>query len=308
MNLLSDASFETLDGWSLQDHAVQWADSARTGAFGVLMPARLEGPGGQPAWNPSVSQTVATDPGIPHELSVYVRHGAGTGSISIGVTEDGAYSELASIAMDDPTGEWERLSAFHAPTSATSVFEVHATGAGTWDVDDAAYVPIVEALAMKRCIKAAWIAAANRLMTIRKEGGYAHDSAAVIPRLETPATRGRALPYICLPLEDDGTYEIGEDLITVVMRLPVYVFVGASAGDDFAASSGADISDWADDVVRCMSSSGPGGQWDIGDAAHVDYVRPAGRSLQSEPLEGFPPHARIEFEIQFRVTHDDIGS
>lgn len=305
MNLLAQPSFEDVAPWTLGDTAVRWAGSARTGAFGVLLSASS----GFPATHsPFVLQLVNADVGRVYELSVYARHSAGAVQLELGVYEGGVFTSLATLAADDPDGSWERITAFHTPTQSESTFSVQATGAGSWDIDDAAYEPVLgEVSVMQRGLQLAWSALANRLLTIRRENGYHHDLTRVLSTKISPAHMPCDLPFACLPAFGSVAHEVDEDTVTIVASQPVFIFSLKGSATDFENSIGADLRKWHDDLVRAVMEDDPTDQWALGDEGHIDQAYPSGGAFSESSDEGLPPCFRFDLTMRIGVRRANLG-
>lgn len=158
---------------------------------------------------------------------------------------------------------------------------------------------------MKKALKDAWSAVATRLGTMTVAGGYWHDVLGVLPRLELTGQTARRPGMLYLPVEDSGEYnDPDEYTMSHDFIQPVYAIAQPSKGETFTTASGADLLDWHDDIVKCLSGSD---WWLSYPSSGIQCVVPIEKSLYSEPIREFPAHLRIAFRLTIAMNMASLG-
>ena len=158
----------------------------------------------------------------------------------------------------------------------------------------------------KRGLRAVHSAVRDRLSGIALADDYYHDAPAIVPRVIRPELGQLRPPYICLPLDDNGTCSVDGDVITETVHQPVLVILPENNGIDFEDCGAADACNWHDDILKALMPDDPR-EWNLGDSAVVDDVTVTSKNLQSEPLDGFPAFVLINLEISVRFTRENLG-
>ena len=154
-----------------------------------------------------------------------------------------------------------------------------------------------------------WRAFADALSKISRANGYWHDlGGRIVTRFELPTQGGsKQLPYLCLPVEDGGSYpETSPGLIQLDYQQPIYVFLAENEARDLDSCAAVDLLRWHDDVVRALTESSSCGAWDLGSSV-IDNVEIVSRNMYSEPINGWPAHLRILAVARTCYSRDCLG-
>lgn len=254
-----------------------------------------------------VDQDVNLQAGSLYAISAHVKALSSWGPAQITV----AGEEVARIEAGGGA-DWTYLSGVYAP-SATQAYGValrallgSGDGTGIWLFDDCE----VKGVVMPRGMINAYKSLMTRLKTMNGAGGgYYYDlSSRVIPRYAEPGDMPSAkLPYVCLPMNDNGGYRAVEGShVIATMRQDVVMFVPDTEkilDDDNAPIAALKAHD---DIIRCIMPAS-GVEWNLGDRNIID-VRPVGKQIIAGTNDG-PQWCgiRITLEIDCLFSRSDLG-
>lgn len=306
MNLLTNAGWETDDGWTYSPIALALDDADAYQGARVCLIRAGETIDGEPFFG-KVEQSVDVLVGRVYELSVYVRQDSGSCALSLRAGID----EL--VRHEPGAAGWQRISGFFTATASALTFVVEAFpdqsggATGIWSLD-AASLEVVEATDMQSGTWQAYLAMRDRLLTITPANGYWHDVAGkVLPKL---VVRGESdapkPPYICLPAFGPIGGDLDSDTATTTWPCPVYVILEENNSADFAASASVDAGKWHDDILRAVMPTEVWRGLDLG-SAHVKHVEFTGGTVHAEAIEAPVAFLLLTFAIHVIHSRADLG-
>jgi len=262
-----------------------------------------------------LSQDVNLYRGMIYAVSAYVKELSSWGPavIRIGETTWGIdeYTEVARMDAGDAT-DWTYLSGVYAPSATRahgiSLGALLGTGNGSsvWLFDDCQ----VEGVLMPRGMINAYKALMTQLKTINgSTGGYYFNlSSRVVPHLVEPDQMpGITLPYICLPLNDQGPYRSVEGShVVATLQQDIYMFVPDTEAISNTDNVSLEVLKAHDDIMRCLMPE-TGYHWNLGDLNVVD-TRPVAKHNLGRTNDGIQYGvAKITVEVDTMFGRSDLG-
>jgi hypothetical protein len=147
----------------------------------------------------------------------------------------------------------------------------------------------------------AWLGVISALRDVSRENGYHTDVSAVLPRTVLPGDVGAPeMPYLCVELNDQGSYETPDAYAKTKIRIPVIGFV-AQRNDAAAETSGeVDALRLHDDIVRAVMPDS--GFWLQGSG--VDDVDLESRDIATGVPDERGGHIWVQVNFEATVTFD----
>ena len=303
VNLLEDPGFEGGGAaWAASGSVLFAPDWARSGGVGALLSGSLVGfPDTHPV-AAKIAQVVTVEASRVYTFEAWVKAGTGSASLRLFV-EDTPVAEIDIASAAD----WTLVQhAFTPDASGPITVSIEAGAVSHWQVDDASLVAL-EAVIMARSLRLAWLAFANRLMSVRKADGYYHDVARVLPSAAPPAVSGKEPPLVCLPVEHSGPFgSMDMGVFEVPLRQSVYIYPERNSSTNLEGSTSDDVLKWVEDVIKVMSESDELAPWDLASGRTIETVRYIDWEAGVSP-DGTMAYLRVQFEALCKFTRAELG-